>query len=73
MNNNCLYITVNYILNKTTLCLCNNNDKSDYTLLNGDITKSVIIYHICPDCGYKFSNIKCVCGYKYTPISHINK
>lgn len=70
--NNCVRILYNL-----TLYLCDDtDDKSnstdEYKLIE-DITKSVIIYRTCPDCGYKFSNIKCVCGYKYTPISNMNK
>lgn len=77
--NNCLYTTINYILNKL-LYIEDNSDYNSlptyaegYKLINEDITKSVIIYHVCPDCGYKFSNFKCVCGYKYSPVSNINK
>jgi hypothetical protein len=46
------------------------HDNNDYKLIDiPEINKSIIIYHDCPDCGYKFSNIKCVCGYIYKPLT----
>ena len=61
--NNCFY----NLFNRMTLC-CYVENNDDYKLINdNDIKKSVIIYYVCPDCGYKFSNIKCVCGYVYKP------
>ena len=43
------------------------NEIMDNEIMDNEIKKSVIIYYVCPDCGYKFSNIKCVCGYIYKP------
>lgn len=65
--NNCFYNLFDLVFNRITTCLyVENND--DYKIINDtEIKKSVIIYYVCPDCGYKFSNIKCVCGYVHKP------
>ena len=65
--NNCFYNLFDLIFNRITNCFyIENND--NYKIINDyEIQKSVIIYYICPDCGYKFSNIKCVCGYVRKP------